>query len=84
MAASLDTLHQRCCPLYNVQSSDKHRAHWKKQGIKGNVSVRKATFRVKIDNHSIATVSQFNTLTPELNLSAQRCLTRFFTGNFAS
>jgi hypothetical protein len=26
----------------------------------------------------------FNPLTPELNLSAQRCLTRFFTGDFAS
>jgi hypothetical protein len=25
-----------------------------------------------------------NPLTPELNLSAQRCLMRFFTGNFAS
>jgi hypothetical protein len=25
-----------------------------------------------------------NPLTPELNPSAQRCLTRFFTGNFAS
>jgi hypothetical protein len=24
-----------------------------------------------------------NPLTPELNLSAQRCLTRFFTGDFA-
>jgi hypothetical protein len=26
----------------------------------------------------------FNPLTPELNPSAQRCLTRFFTGDFAS
>jgi hypothetical protein len=26
----------------------------------------------------------FNTLTPELNPSVQRCLTRFFTGDFAS
>jgi hypothetical protein len=25
-----------------------------------------------------------NPLTPELNRSAQRCLTRFFTGDFAS
>jgi hypothetical protein len=25
-----------------------------------------------------------NPLTPELNTSAQRCLTRFYTGNFAS
>jgi hypothetical protein len=25
----------------------------------------------------------FNHLTPELNPSAQRCLTRFFTGDFA-
>jgi hypothetical protein len=25
-----------------------------------------------------------NPLTPELNPSAQRCLTRFFTGDFAS
>jgi hypothetical protein len=27
---------------------------------------------------------RFNTLTPELNPSTQRCLTRFFTGDFAS
>jgi hypothetical protein len=26
----------------------------------------------------------FNPLTPELNPSTQRCLTRFFTGDFAS
>jgi hypothetical protein len=26
----------------------------------------------------------FNPLTPELNPSAQRCLTKFFTGDFAS
>jgi hypothetical protein len=26
----------------------------------------------------------FNPLTPELNPSAQRCLTRYFTGDFAS
>jgi hypothetical protein len=26
----------------------------------------------------------FNPLTPELNSSAQRCKTRFFTGDFAS
>jgi hypothetical protein len=26
----------------------------------------------------------FNPLTPELNPSAQRCLTRFFTGDFVS
>jgi hypothetical protein len=29
-------------------------------------------------------VMLFNPLTPELNPSAQRCLTRFFTGNFSS
>jgi hypothetical protein len=28
--------------------------------------------------------SDINPLTPELNLSAQRCLTIFFTGDFAS
>jgi hypothetical protein len=27
---------------------------------------------------------RINPLTPELNPSAQRCLTRFFTGDFAS
>jgi hypothetical protein len=27
---------------------------------------------------------KLNPLTPELNPSAQRCLTRFFTGDFAS
>jgi hypothetical protein len=27
---------------------------------------------------------KFNPLTPELNTSAQRCLTRFFTEDFAS
>jgi hypothetical protein len=29
-------------------------------------------------------IEPFNPLTPELNPSAQRCLTRFFTGSFAS
>jgi hypothetical protein len=29
-------------------------------------------------------LTYFNPLTPELNPSAQRCLTRFFTGDFAS
>jgi hypothetical protein len=29
-------------------------------------------------------VRLFNPLTPELNSSAQRCMTRFFTGDFAS
>jgi hypothetical protein len=29
-------------------------------------------------------VNSINSLTPELNRSAQRCLTRFFTGDFAS
>jgi hypothetical protein len=33
---------------------------------------------------SIASNGVFNPLTPELNLSAQRRLTRFFTGDFAS
>jgi hypothetical protein len=28
--------------------------------------------------------NQINPLTPELNQSAQRCLTRYFTGDFAS
>jgi hypothetical protein len=28
--------------------------------------------------------TRINPLTPELNPSAQRCLTRFFTGDFAS
>jgi hypothetical protein len=31
-----------------------------------------------------APMETFNPLTPELNPSAQRCLTRFFTGDFAS
>jgi hypothetical protein len=30
------------------------------------------------------TANQFNPLTPELNPSAQQCLTRFSTGDFAS
>jgi hypothetical protein len=30
------------------------------------------------------TLCNFNPLTPELNPSAQRCMTRFFTGDFAS
>jgi hypothetical protein len=29
-------------------------------------------------------VIHINPLTPKLNLSAQRCLTKFFTGDFAS
>jgi hypothetical protein len=47
-AASLATLHQGCCPLYRVQSSGKHNAFRKKQGIQRHISVRKATLRVKI------------------------------------
>jgi hypothetical protein len=30
------------------------------------------------------TFLEFNPLTPELNPSAQRCLTRYFTGDLAS
>jgi hypothetical protein len=30
------------------------------------------------------TIQWVNPLTPELNPSAQRCLTKFFTGDFAS
>jgi hypothetical protein len=33
---------------------------------------------------SIKLLAMFNRLTPELNPSMQRCLTRFFTGDFAS
>jgi hypothetical protein len=33
---------------------------------------------------AIGTCYTFNPLTPELNISAQRCLARFFTGDFAS
>jgi hypothetical protein len=34
---------------------------------------------------ALSTLFRFiNPLTPELNLSAQRCVTRFFTGDFAS
>jgi hypothetical protein len=29
-------------------------------------------------------LKMFNSLTPELNPSAQRCLTKFFTGDFAN
>jgi hypothetical protein len=39
-------------------------------------------------NITLAIIASFhvviNPLTPELNPSAQRCLTRFFTGDFAS
>jgi hypothetical protein len=40
-------------------------------------------FKIK---HRILVVPDcyINPLTPELNLSAQRCLTRFFAGDFAS
>jgi hypothetical protein len=33
---------------------------------------------------SITSTTAINSLTPELNSSAQRCMTRFFTGDFAS
>jgi hypothetical protein len=34
--------------------------------------------------YSALPANSVNPLTPELNPSAQRCLTRFFTGDFAS
>jgi hypothetical protein len=33
---------------------------------------------------TVSHITVFNPLTPELNPSAQRCLMRFFTGDFAS
>jgi hypothetical protein len=38
----------------------------------------------KYERLSAPYYEQFNPLTPELNPSAQRCLTKFFTGDFAS
>jgi hypothetical protein len=38
---------------------------------------------VRVTGHFMQ-LERLNTLTPELNPSAQRCLTRFFTGDFAS
>jgi hypothetical protein len=35
-------------------------------------------------NRSASGIGAVNPLTPELNPSAQRCLTRFFTGDFVS
>jgi hypothetical protein len=32
----------------------------------------------------LSSIKKINPLTPELNRFAQRCLTRYFTGNFAS
>jgi hypothetical protein len=38
----------------------------------------------KEDGITLLETLTFNPLTPELNPSAQRCLARFFTGDFAS
>jgi hypothetical protein len=42
-----------------------------------HIALKVAKFSQGFPNH-------INPLTPELNPSAQRCLTRFFTGDFAS
>jgi hypothetical protein len=36
------------------------------------------------DNKVVKKIQLFKPLMPELNPSAQRCLTRFYTGDFAS
>jgi hypothetical protein len=41
-------------------------------------------FLLSIDMAVIGIVKRVNPLTPELNPSEQRCMTRFFTGDFAS
>jgi hypothetical protein len=38
----------------------------------------------EMDRRTAEQYVMINPLTPELNPSAQRCLTRFFTGDFAS
>jgi hypothetical protein len=38
----------------------------------------------RLPKHVGVNLEYINPLTPELNPSAQRCLTRFFTGDFAS
>jgi hypothetical protein len=40
-------------------------------------------WQTKQGNGRSASTDCLNPLTPELNPSAQRCLTRFFTGDFA-
>jgi hypothetical protein len=42
-------------------------------------AVTRAQFKIKIFGYGF-----INPLTPELNSSTQRCMTRFFTGDFAS
>jgi flagellar biosynthesis protein FliP len=49
--------------------------------IRGKLGVSRHTVMSKI---MVVLASLFSSLTPELNPSAQRCLTRFFTGDFAS
>jgi hypothetical protein len=41
-----------------------------------------STYKLQYYNKRASNI--INPLTPELNPSAQRCLTRFFTGDFAS
>jgi hypothetical protein len=52
------------------------------------VSLESARFRFcksAQEEHVLLVLKDYlNPLTPELNPSAQRCLTSFFTGNFAS
>jgi hypothetical protein len=43
-----------------------------------------ATSRIQLFQLRISSDGEINPLTMELNPSAQRCLTRFFTGDFAS
>jgi hypothetical protein len=48
------------------------------------VAVVNTTFKIQIVKSSGYNIDHINPFTPELNLSAQRCLTGFITGDFAS
>jgi hypothetical protein len=43
-----------------------------------------STNKSRLQRNVLCVTETINPLTPELNPSAQRCLTRFFTGDFAS
>jgi hypothetical protein len=49
--------------------------------LKHNIQEFTCRKRGKLENTALE-VANINPLTPELNPSAQRCLTRYFTGDF--
>jgi hypothetical protein len=57
---------------------------WEKQFVVKVCLIRNPEDNRNFESYRCGYESNVNPLTPELNLSVQRCLTRFFAGDFAS